>query len=84
MRSSALAVLGCSIGYQIDPRYTGVRSLPKDTFTVIYEVTGGEDGPQINNFTVSEDGTVSFRKEEQISTASSGATLKAKATSVSR
>jgi hypothetical protein len=60
-----------------------VTSLDGNAFTVIYEVTGGEDGPQINNFEISGDGTASFRKEESISTSSSGPTLKAKATSVS-
>jgi hypothetical protein len=73
---------GCSIGYQIDPKYTGVWSLPKDTFTGIYEVPLVKMGRRSITI-VSEDGTVSFRKERRISTASFGATLMAKATSVS-
>jgi hypothetical protein len=74
---------GCNVSYRIEPQYTGVRSLDGNTFIVIYEVTGGEDGPQINNFEVGGDGTVSYQKEESLSTSSSGATLTAKATSIS-
>lgn len=74
---------GCNVGYQIDPKYTGIRTLPKDPFTVIYEVTGGEDGPQVNNFEVINGESISFPKEERVGTASSGAVLKAKATGVS-
>jgi hypothetical protein len=47
--------------YRIEPQYTGVRSLDENNFIVIYEVTGGEDGPQINNFEDRGDGTVSYR-----------------------
>ena len=52
-------------------------------FTVVYEVTGGEDGPQINNFEVINGESISFPKEEHISTASFGAVLKAKVTGIS-
>jgi hypothetical protein len=64
--------------YRIEPQYTGVRSLDGNNFIVIYEVTGGEDGPPINNFEDRGDSTVSYRKEESISASSSGATLTAK------
>lgn len=73
---------GCNVSYKIEPKYTGVTSLDGNDFTVIYEVTGGEDGPQINNFEIRSDGMAAFPKEESISTSSSGSTLKAKATDV--
>jgi hypothetical protein len=74
---------GCNITYQIDPAYIGTSPLAEQTFTVIDEVSGGEDGPQINNFTVNGDSSLSFQRQEFISTSSPGATLKAKATSIS-
>lgn len=82
MEKECFGNAGCNVGYQIEPKYTGMRVLPKDPFTVIYEVTGGEDGPQVNNFTVIGGESISFPKEERISTASSGAVLKAKVTGV--
>jgi hypothetical protein len=74
---------GCNVTYQIDPTYIGTSPLAEQTFTVIDEVSGGEDGPQINNFTVNGDSSPSFQRQEFISTSSPGATLKAKATSIS-
>jgi hypothetical protein len=83
LREACFGSAGCNVTYQIEPKYTGAKSLDGKTFTVIYEVTGGEDSPQINNFEIRGDGMASFPKEEFISTSSSGSTLKAKATSVS-
>lgn len=83
LRKKCFGSAGCNVTFQNSPRYTGTTPLKGRALTVIYEVAGGEDGPQINNFTVHGDGSASFPKEERISTAPSGATLKAKATSVS-
>ncbi len=74
---------GCNVTYEIDPTYTGATPLTGRTFTVIYEVTGSEYGPLINNFDVNSDGTASLKGQELTRTSSSAATLKAKATSVS-
>jgi hypothetical protein len=48
----------------IDPTYIGTSPLANQTFIVIYEVSGGEDGPQINNFTIDGDGFTAFRSQE--------------------
>lgn len=73
---------GCNIIYRIEPAYLGDPTQLSREYTVVYEVTGGEDGPQVNNFVVDSEG-FRFQKEERTGTSSSGATLKAKATSVS-
>jgi hypothetical protein len=49
---------------------------------VIYEVTGGNSGPVINNFTVDTDGTLNIRRQEFVPTPSQSAVLTARATSV--
>lgn len=73
---------GCLVTYQIDPTYEGTAETPDDrTISVIYEVRGGEDGPQINTFTITGD-TAEFDAEESISTTSSSQKLTAKATEV--
>lgn len=82
LKKACFGSAGCNIRYQIDPTYIGTSPLAKQAFTVIYEVLGGEDGPQINNFTVNGDSSISFQRQEFISTSSSGAALKAKATSI--
>lgn len=73
---------GCNVTYQIDPRYVGSADLSGRSFTVVYEVIGGDSGPQIDNFQVSGDGTAHYSREELLSTSSSGTVLTAKATSV--
>lgn len=73
---------GCNITFRIDPSYVGAVSVPEDvTIEVIYEVLGGEDGPQINTFTVTG-GTAEFEPEEFLSTSSSSAKITARATEV--
>lgn len=71
---------GCNVTVSIDPTYVGTGSLP-DAFKVTYEIRGGEDGPQVNTFSVEGD-TVSYDGEERISTSSSDAELEAVATDV--
>ncbi|MEX1046934.1 MAG: hypothetical protein WD757_00575 [Actinomycetota bacterium] len=74
---------GCNITYRVVPRVKGGPPLPEDaTVEVVYEVVGGEDGPVINNFTITGD-SASVEQEELLSTSSSGARLKARATDVS-
>lgn len=82
MKKSCFGSAGCNVTYQIDPRYTGTASLDGHTYTVVYEITGGEDGPQINNFTI-RNGAASYPTTERIGTSSSKAALTAKVTSVS-
>ena len=73
---------GCIITYQVDPTYVGASQLsPWKTYRVVYEVSGGENGPQVNNFTVTG-GQARFPQQETIGTSSSGAALTARVTSV--
>jgi hypothetical protein len=74
---------GCNITYQIDPHHSGVGVLhPVQRMMVIYEVTGEDSGPVINNFTVDTDGTLNIRRQEFVSTPSQSTVLTARATSV--
>lgn len=74
---------GCIVTYEIDPRYSGgsVEDLGDGSWDVTYEVTGGEDGPIVNTFTV-DSGQVSFDGEEIAGTSSQGVELAARATEV--
>jgi hypothetical protein len=72
---------GCSLTYSITPLYTGTEQLDSQVYTVVYQVTGGEDGPQLNSFT-GVGPQIHYQKEETISTSSSKATLKVEVTSV--
>jgi hypothetical protein len=72
---------GCNITYRIDPSYSGHLLDSGDTYTITYEVTGVEDGPQINSFTLTGD-QVQYESEESAQTTSSSVKLKAKVTGV--
>jgi hypothetical protein len=67
--------------YQIAPDYVGDVDISSGSYEVTYRVLGGEDGPQINTFTL-DSGTASFDQEESISTPSSATSLRAEATAV--
>lgn len=68
---SCFGSAGCVIGYRIEPTYTGPASIdPLASFTVVYEVRGGEE-VQTKNFKL-EGGQVSF-SEETIQTPPNGA-----------
>jgi hypothetical protein len=68
---------GCNVEYQINPQYWGSGDL-HGSWDVTYKVTGGDDGPIINTFTV-KNGRASFDADEFVSTASSTTKLHAKA-----
>jgi hypothetical protein len=72
---------GCNLTYRIEVGYDGPPLDPSNTYEVVYEVRGGEDGPQINALTVEGDQS-SVDSEESISTSSSGRKLIAVVTSV--
>jgi hypothetical protein len=72
---------GCNLTYRIEVGYDGPPLDPSDTYEVVYEVRGGEDGPQINTLTVEGDQS-SVDREESISTSTAGKQLTAHATSV--
>jgi hypothetical protein len=81
LKKKCFGSAGCSITYRIDVAYMGLPLDPEQEYEVIYEVRGGEDGPQVNTLTVQgEDATVDA--EEDVSTSSSKATLTAVATEV--
>lgn len=84
LRKKCFGSYGCNVTYQVQPKYAGTWSSSVGrSVTVVYEVTGDEDGVQINNFTVSPDGTATVPQSEFATTSSPTATLTAKATSVS-
>jgi hypothetical protein len=72
---------GCNITYRIEVGYDGPPLDPSNTYEVVYEVRGGEDGPQVNTLTVEGDQS-SVDSEESISTSSAGRKLTAVVTSV--
>jgi hypothetical protein len=72
---------GCNLTYRIEVGYDGPPLDPSNTYEVVYEVRGGEDGPQINTLTVEGDQS-SVDSEESISTNSSARKLTAVVTSV--
>jgi hypothetical protein len=73
---------GCNVTYRVDPKFLGPGD-PNDT-EVTYEVLGGEDGPQVNTFTIDSAGTASYPSEETVSTPSSRTVLTARVTDVRR
>ncbi|MEV4361706.1 hypothetical protein [Nonomuraea sp. NPDC049625] len=75
--------VGCNVTYSIRVSYSGPALNPDQEYQVTYEVTGLEDGPAVNTFTIQGD-EVSYQEEEFASTTSSSRTLKAKATEVER
>lgn len=68
---------GCLITYRIDVSYGGPALDPATEYEVIYEVSGDEDGPITNTFTVQGD-SASVDKEEDASTKNSKVKLTAK------
>ena len=82
LRKQCFGSAGCNVTYQIDPTYTGPALPGWKTYRVVYEVTGGEDGPATNNFTVTG-GQARFPQQELVSTSSSNTQLTAHAVSVS-
>jgi hypothetical protein len=72
---------GCNVTYRLVPGYVGPGLTDGQSFTVVYEVAGGEDGPQINSFTMR--GTnIEYDSEESLQTTSPKAVLTAKVTEV--
>jgi hypothetical protein len=72
---------GCNVTYQIAPTYVGDADISGGSYEITYKVIGGEDGPQINTFTL-ENGTASFDQAETISTPSTTTPLSVKVTAV--
>lgn len=71
---------GSNITYRIVADWSKTYD-PAKTYEVTYEVRGGEDGPAINTFTVTGD-EYQVEREESASTATVGARLSARVTSV--
>lgn len=67
LEKSCFGSAGCNVTYRIDVTYVGAQPPdPKQTFTVSYELVGGED-PKIGSFSVRGD-TASVSTEDFIST----------------
>lgn len=73
---------GCDLVFQIDPHYIGTQDISSLSLSITYEVSGVQDGPQINTFTI-VNGTASFDSSETAQTTSTTFHLTAKATDVS-
>ena len=76
---------GCNITYRIEPMAAASRIASEvpagKAVTVIYEVLGGDSGPQINRFTVTSS-QVNYDDQEFISTASEDVQLTARVTQI--
>ena len=81
LEKSCFGSAGCNITYRVEVAYDGPTLDPGRTYEVLYEVRGGDDGPQINTLTVDGDQS-SVDSEETISTGSASRKLTAVATSV--
>lgn len=71
---------GCRVVYTLKPTYTGPGSLKGTSFTVVYQISGGEQ-PQVGHFTVT-DGTAAVDHETTINTPSPESILTATATQI--
>ena len=71
---------GCNLTYRIDASWPDGYD-PDLEYEVVYEVRGGEDGPQVNTMTVQGD-RYDRPQEETIGTSSAGRRLTAVVTSV--
>lgn len=80
LRKQCFGSAGCNVTYRIDVTYLGAAPL-QGTWLVTYQVSGVEDGPAINTFTVEAD-SAQVESEEIASTPSSKTKLTAKATDV--
>jgi hypothetical protein len=74
---------GCNVTYSIRVGYSGPALDSEQEYQVTYEVTGLEDGPAVNTFTIQGE-EVTYQEEEFGSTQSSAKVLKAKVTEVER
>jgi hypothetical protein len=72
---------GCNVTYRILVSYTGPTLDPSESYELVYEVRGGEDGPTTNTLTVTG-GESSVDEEEYVSTNSKNAKLTAVVTDV--
>lgn len=45
---SCFGSAGCNISYQVKPSYTGPKPMDDSSYTVIYNITGGEDTKTAN------------------------------------
>lgn len=79
LRKKCFGSAGCNLDYRIVPNYDGPAV--SGSWTITYDVIGGEDGPQTNTFTFDGD-SIEYDSEESISTTSSAKKLKVKITEV--
>lgn len=64
---SCFGSAGCNIEYQINPQYVGTGDISTGRYEITYAVRGGDSGPQINTFTITN-GRASFDSRELLST----------------
>jgi hypothetical protein len=71
---------GCNITFRPDVTYTGPALDPDDTWTVVYEIRGVEDEPEVSHLEMT--GTQFEADDEDVSTTSSHSKITLKVTSV--
>ncbi|MGV9611238.1 hypothetical protein [Nocardia xishanensis] len=76
MKKSCYGSAGCLVDVHVDPDFLFQQEIPAGKkWTVVYEIRGGEDGPQINNFTFTRGDSadeVSFRIADDETVSTSG------------
>lgn len=73
---------GCNVSLKVQMAYAGLPLSSDDTWQVIYQITGADDGPVVGSFEVTGDQyTIN---EESVSTKSSKSKLQIKVTDVSK
>ncbi|MFC0865673.1 hypothetical protein ACFHYQ_25585 [Sphaerimonospora cavernae] len=81
LKKKCFGSAGCNITYRISPTYIGPGYSEDIEWQVVYEVRGGEDGPQINSFTL-HDEQIEYQSEEFVSVSSSATKLRGRVTEV--
>jgi hypothetical protein len=74
---------GCNVQFLIQPTVDKSKLNSDQAWLITYEVSGVEDGPQVNSFTLKGDGTYdSYEVVGSASTSSKNAKLAAKVTAI--
>lgn len=81
LKRSCFGSAGCNITYEIKPTYTGALSSGSKSWTVIYEIRGGED-VKTDNFTMRGDGQASSKSSQNYISTPTNPTLTAVVTRV--
>lgn len=73
---------GCNVTLRVDLAYAGPALDPSDSWLLVYEIRGVEDGPLVGNLTLT--GSDYTSQEESVGTTSSKSKITVKVTSVQK